>query len=94
MSVVICSAAEHGHKWTGFIVASLIDNDNSKETITTRRSRNRYVRYLLLVLVALEFRYKFRLVAYFAGTKEPTGFWMGLAVSSDFRIELTMRCEL
>ena len=67
--VVICLAAEHGHKWTGFIVASIIDNDNSKEAITTRRSRNRYVRYLLLVLVALEFRYKFRLVAYFVGTK-------------------------
>ena len=67
--VVICLASEHGHKWTGFIVASLIDNDNSKEVITTRRSTNRYVRYLLLVLVALEFRYKFRLVAYFVGTK-------------------------
>jgi hypothetical protein len=25
---------------------------------------------------------------------KPTGCWMGLAVSSDFRIELTMRCEL
>ena len=67
--VVICLAAEHGYKWSGYVVASLIDNDNSKEAINSRRSSNRYVRYLLLVLVALEFRYKFRLVAYFVGTK-------------------------
>ena len=67
--VVICLAAEHGYKWSGYVVASLIDNDNSKEAINGRRSSNRYVRYLLLVLVALEFRYKFRLVAYFVGTK-------------------------
>ena len=67
--VVISLAAEHGAKWSGFIVASLIDNGNSKEAITSRRSSNRYVRYLLLVLIALEFRFKFRLVAYFAGTK-------------------------
>jgi site-specific DNA-cytosine methylase len=67
--VVISLAAEHGAKWSGFIVASLIDNDNSKEAITSRRSSNRYVRYLLLVLIALEFKFKFRLVAYFVGTK-------------------------
>ena len=67
--VVIAMAAEHGASWSGYVVASLIDNDNAKEAINHRRSKNRYVRYLLLILVGLEFRFKFRLVAYYASTK-------------------------
>ena len=66
--VVIAMAAQHGAEWSGFIVASLIDNDNAKEAVNSRRSSNRYVRYLLLVLAALEFRFKFRLVAYYVST--------------------------
>ena len=67
--VVIAMAAEHGASWSGYVVASLIDNDNAKEAINHRRSKNRYVRYLLLILVGLEFRFKFRLVAYYVSTK-------------------------
>ena len=66
--VVIVMAAQHGPEWSGFVVASLIDNDNAKEAINSRRSSIRYVRYLLLVLAALEFRFKFRLVAYYVST--------------------------
>ena len=65
---VISLAAQHGASWSGSVVASLIDNDNANIALNTRRSRNRYVRYLLLVLGALEFRYRFRLVAYYINT--------------------------
>ena len=65
---VVALAAQHGPSWSGSVVASLIDNDNANVAFNTRRSRNRYVRYLLLVLTALEFRYKFRLVAYYVNT--------------------------
>jgi site-specific DNA-cytosine methylase len=65
---VIALAAEHGPAWSGSVVASIIDNDNANIAINTRRSRNRYVRYLLLILTALEFKYKFRLVAYYVNT--------------------------
>ena len=49
---VIALAAEHGPVWSGSVVASIIDNDNANIAINTRRSRNRYVRYLLLILTA------------------------------------------
>ena len=65
---VISLAAQHGASWSGSVVASLIDNDNANIALNTRRSRNRYVRYLLLVLGALEFRYRFRMVAYYINT--------------------------
>ena len=53
---VVALAAQHGASWSGSVVASLIDNDNANI---------RYVRYLLLVLGAPEFRYRFWLVAYY-----------------------------
>ena len=65
---VIALAAQHGASWIGSVVASLIDNDNANIALNTRRSRNRYVRYLLLVLGALEFRCRFRMVAYYINT--------------------------
>ena len=60
--VVIALVAEHGPEWSGFIVGALIDNDNANVALGSRRSRNPYVRYLLLILALLEFKYKFRLV--------------------------------
>ena len=65
---VIALAAENGPAWLGSVVASIIDNDNANIAINTRRSRNRYVRYLLFILTALEFKYKFRMVAYYVNT--------------------------
>ncbi len=67
--IVVALAAQFGHTWTGFVVASLIDNDNANVALGSRRSRNPYVRYLLLFLCLLEFKYKFRLVAFYVNTK-------------------------
>ena len=61
---VVALAAQHGHLWSGSVVAALIDNDNATVASGTRRSKSRYVRWLLLILTALEFRFKFRLVGY------------------------------
>ena len=65
---VIALAAQHGHLWSGAAVAALIDNDNANIAFGTRKSKSRYVRWLLLILTALEFRLKFRLVEYYANT--------------------------
>ena len=66
---VIALAAQHCSSWSGYLVAAMIDNEGARIALSTRRSRNRYVRYLLLVLGRLEFEYKFRVVAYYANTK-------------------------
>ena len=65
---VIALAAQHGHLWSGAVVAALIDNDNANVAFGTRKSKSRYVRWLLLILTALEFRFKFRLVGYYVNT--------------------------
>ena len=65
---VVSLAAQRGASWSGSVVASPIDNDNANIALNTRRSRNRYVRYLLLVLGALEFGCRFRVVAYYINT--------------------------
>jgi hypothetical protein len=66
---VIALAAQHCSSWSGYLVAAMIDNEGARIALSTRRSRNRYVRYLLLVLGRLEFEYKFRVVAYYVNTK-------------------------
>lgn len=66
---VIALAAQHAPAWTGYHVAAMIDNEGARIALTTRRSRNRYVRYLLLVLSRLEFQYKFKVVAFYVNTK-------------------------
>ena len=48
---------------------SLIDNDNAKAALITRRSRNKYVRHLLRLLTWSEIRHGYRVTAYYVNTK-------------------------
>ena len=48
---IVALMAQHAEAWTGHHVAAMID------ARTTRRSRNRHVRFFLLVLSPLEFEF-------------------------------------
>ena len=82
---VAALAAEMGSEWPGHVVIALIDNDNAKCAIRSRTSRNRYVRYLLMVIAVYEHIYKFKLVAYYVGTKNN---WMPDFIGRDADLEV------
>ena len=64
--------AQHADAWTGNHVAAMID------ALTTRRSRNRHVRFLLLVLSRLAFEFRVRW-SRFTPIRMRTGLWTTLA---------------
>ena len=65
---VVALACQRKGAWTGEIIVAVIDNDNARHAINSRKSKNRYARYLLRILTLLEVKYKFRVVAYYVNT--------------------------
>ena len=66
---VVAVVAQNASKLAGKIVFSAVDSDNARIGISKRRSKNRYVRYLLRILTRLELKWDFRLLPYYINTK-------------------------
>ena len=68
---MVASAAlvvQHGPRWTNKIACAAWDNQNVVRAMETRRSRNRYVRYLLAIITRCEIEHKFMLLVFYINT--------------------------
>ena len=59
---------QHGHRWTNKIACAAWDSMNVVQVMETRRSRNRYVRYLLAIITRSEIEHKFMLLVCYINT--------------------------
>ena len=62
-------AARQGDRWAGKMVVYVGDNSNVNGWLTTRRSGNRYVRFLLRLLLRMEGQHRFQTIAGYIRTE-------------------------
>ena len=59
---------QHGDRWTNKVVCAAWDNTNVVQVLKTRRSKNRYVRYLLAIIMRCEVEMGFIHLGFYINT--------------------------
>jgi hypothetical protein len=68
LAALAALVVQHGPRWTNKIACAAWDNQNVVRAMETRRSRNRYVRYLLAIITRCEIEHKFMPLVFYINT--------------------------